>query len=144
MKMFKLVLLVSIFTITNSFGQTVLGKWKTIDDKTGKPKAVVEIYEKDNEYFGKIIEVLQQEKKDEVCVKCKGEDKDKPFVGLVVIKNMVEDNKGQFTGGKLFDPENGLEFRGKIWLAKENLNHLKVRGYLALLYRTQTWIRITS
>jgi hypothetical protein len=36
-------------------GQTIVGKWKTIDDKTGKVKSIVEIYEKDSKYYGKIV-----------------------------------------------------------------------------------------
>ncbi|MEM6299790.1 MAG: argininosuccinate synthase domain-containing protein [Bacteroidota bacterium] len=38
--------------------QSIVGKWKTIDDTTGKPKSVVEIFESDGKYYGKIIKYL--------------------------------------------------------------------------------------
>ena len=34
--------------------QSPVGLWKTIDDKTGKPRAIVRIYVEDGKYFGKI------------------------------------------------------------------------------------------
>ena len=43
--------------------QTVFGKWKTIDDETGKAKGIVEIYEKSGKIYGKVVEILEQENK---------------------------------------------------------------------------------
>jgi hypothetical protein len=35
------------------------GKWKTIDDETGKAKSIVEIFKKsDGKYYGKISQLL--------------------------------------------------------------------------------------
>ncbi|RPG32505.1 MAG: DUF2147 domain-containing protein, partial [Muricauda sp. TMED12] len=45
-------------------------------------------------------------------------------------------------GDRLFDPEQAMTFRGRVWLDEDNENLLKVRGYLAFLYRTQTWHRV--
>ena len=47
----------ALFALLVSFtmqAQTVLGKWKTIDDNTGKQRSTVEIFEKDGKLFGKI------------------------------------------------------------------------------------------
>lgn len=35
-----------------------VGDWKTVDDKTGKPKAIVRVYENNGELFGKIEKIL--------------------------------------------------------------------------------------
>ena len=44
-KMFRRsVLLVSLFVFKTGWSQTVFGKWKTIDDRNGMAKAIVEIY----------------------------------------------------------------------------------------------------
>ena len=44
---------------TSAFSQkTVLGKWKSIDDATGKALGIVEIYEQDGMIYGKIIDIL--------------------------------------------------------------------------------------
>ncbi len=45
-------------TIFYAQNQTVIGKWKTIDDETGKAKSIVEIYEKSGKIYGKVIEIL--------------------------------------------------------------------------------------
>ena len=38
------------------------------------------------------------------------------------------------------DPEDGKVYKAEMWLDQ---GRLKVRGYLGLLYRTQTWVRGT-
>jgi hypothetical protein len=65
---FSLVLFFAMFF--NGQSQTVLGKWKTIDDETGQPKSIVEIYEKSGKIYGKIVEILNPEKRKSVCSKC--------------------------------------------------------------------------
>ena len=37
----------------------VLGKWKTIDDETGRIKSVVEITERDGKIYGQVIELFR-------------------------------------------------------------------------------------
>ena len=140
----RILLFVALLGIQSVAAQSIFGKWKTIDDRSGKEKAVVEIYERDGEAYGRIAKILEEGKQDAVCTKCKGKDKNKPMVGIVVIKDMEKDDDGEWKGGRVFDPEHGVEVRGKIWLDEDNPNRLKVRGYLAFLYRTQTWIRIDS
>ncbi|MFS1522886.1 DUF2147 domain-containing protein [Microbulbifer sp. 2304DJ12-6] len=116
----------------------VVGQWRTIDDETGQPKSIVEIYEKDGKYYGKIAELLS-EPRDTVCEKCPGELKGKPLVGMDVITGMVK--KGdKYTGGEIMDPAKGKVYDCKFWL--EGDNTLKLRGYLGFLYRTQTWQRV--
>lgn len=139
----RLLIIVLLFS-SFANAQSVFGKWKTIDDKSGIEKAVVEIYERGGKAYGKVVKILEEGRENELCNKCKGDDKGKPIVGITVIKEMEENDKGEFKGGKVFDPEYGIEVRGKIWLDPDNPNSLKVRGYLAFLYRTQTWVRIKS
>lgn len=121
--------------------QTVFGKWKTIDDRTGKPKGLIEIYEKNGLMYGKILKVLEEGREDVVCIKCDGEMKDKPVVGMHIIKNGKKNDDNEWKGKYLFDPEQAMTFRFKIWLNPDNSDELKVRGYLAFIYRTQTWVR---
>ena len=46
---------VALMFATLSYAQ-IEGKWKTIDDETGKPKSIVEITKKsDGKYYGRII-----------------------------------------------------------------------------------------
>ncbi|MFN4027119.1 MULTISPECIES: DUF2147 domain-containing protein [Flavobacterium] len=124
----------------SSFSQTILGKWTTIDDETGNKKAVVEVFEEQGKFFGKIIEILEPEKRKQKCTKCEGADKDKPILGLTIIKGLTK-NGTSYEGGAITDPKNGKTYRCKISL--EGKDKLIVRGYLgiSLFGRSQTWIR---
>lgn len=143
MKIPRMVAFLFLFP-TIFFGQSVLGKWKTIDDRNGMTKAIVEIYMEDGLLYGKIEKILQKGMENAYCAKCKGERKDKPVTGMVIIDGFEEKKKGEYKGDVLFDPEQGMTFRGKIWLDPDSPDRLKVRGYLAFLYRTQTWVRVNS
>ena len=124
----------------SSFSQTILGKWTTIDDETGTKKAIVEIFEEQGKLFGRIIEILEADKKRQRCTKCEGADKDKPILGLTIIKGLIK-NGSSYDGGEITDPKNGKIYRCKISL--EGKDKLIVRGYLgiSLFGRSQTWVR---
>lgn len=143
MRYFQNILVISIIVLSSSFAsaQSVFGKWKTIDDRTGNPKGVIEIYEKDGMMFGKIFKVVEKGKENALCVKCDGDMKNKPVLGMTIIKGGKKNKDGEWKGKFLFDPEQAMTFRFKIWLNPDNSDELKVRGYLAFLYRTQTWVR---
>ena len=138
----KLILSIVVFFIFQlSFSQTIFGKWKTVDDETGMENGIVEIYEKAGKVYGRIIEILEKEKKHFKCEMCEGEDKNKPVLGLVIIKGLKK--KGDFyEGGKVTDPKNGKSYHCKMSL--EGKDKLIVRGYIgiSLFGRSQTWFRI--
>lgn len=138
-KALSLFLFFSFFILSASAQRTSpIGKWKTVDDNTGKVKSTVEIYEEGGKLFGKVLELFDPEKPDPVCEECDEDDPRymKPIVGMKLIRNMVkEDDKWE--GGDITDPENGKVYRCKIWVEDGNL---QVRGYIAFLYRTQTWL----
>jgi uncharacterized protein (DUF2147 family) len=138
----KLILSIVVFFIFQvSFSQTIFGKWKTVDDETGMESGIVEIYEKAGKVYGRIIEILEKEKKHFKCEMCEGEDKNKPVLGLVIIKGLKK--KGDFyEGGKVTDPKNGKSYHCKMTL--EGKDKLIVRGYIgiSLFGRSQTWFRI--
>lgn len=119
----------------------VTGKWKTIDDETGQAKSIVEIYEKDGKVYGKIVEILNPAKKNAKCTECKGADKDKPLLGLVIIKGLTKDDD-EYTDGDILDPTKGKTYSCTIKL--EGKDKLKVRGYMgvSLLGRSQVWTRV--
>jgi uncharacterized protein (DUF2147 family) len=123
-----------------SFSQAILGKWVTIDDETRNKKAIVEIFEDHGKLYGKIIEILDPEKRKQKCTKCEGADKDKPILGLTIIKGMTKKEDG-YEGGEITDPNNGKTYRCAISFGGKD--KLIVRGYLgiSLFGRSQTWIR---
>jgi len=144
MKKSLLYLGLLLFSLT-SFAQTptVIGKWKTIDDETGKPKSIVEVYEKSGLIYGKVIEILEVEHKKRLCTKCTGADNNKPILGLTVIKGLKKDG-AEYNSGQILDPKNGKLY--KCFITLEGKDKLKVRGYIgiSLFGRTQIWQRYSN
>jgi len=119
---------------------TPIGRWKTIDDKTGKPKAIVQIYQENGKLYGKIEATLQPDAK-KFCDKCKDERKDKPVVGMVIVRGLTL-HGDEYSGGDILDPDNGSVYRCKIHVTEQG-SQLSVRGFIgfSLLGRSQVWTR---
>lgn len=120
-----------------------VGTWTTIDDKTQKPKSVVEIYEaRDGSISGRVNEILQSERgPNPVCDKCTGANKDKPVKGMVMLWG-VKKKGGNWEGGKILDPATGKIYSVKM-TPIDGGKKLEVRGFMgfSLLGKTQVWIR---
>ena len=109
------------------------GCWKTKDDKTGQIKSIVKLYVSNGTLYGKIVKLTKDP--DSKCTKCRGYRKDKPIQGMVFIWGVKELGE---KSGYILDPANGKTYKVKIFRSG---NTLKVRGYIAFFYRTQTWYK---
>src|SRR5262249_5949808 len=95
-----------------------VGKWKTVDDKTGKTLSEVEIYDQGGKLFGKIVGLTEPndaQGKPKTCTKCQGGDKDQPIVGLVIVRDLAASGD-KFKGGTILDPEDGKVYKAEIWV----------------------------
>ncbi|MFC0342975.1 DUF2147 domain-containing protein [Epilithonimonas hispanica] len=121
-----------------SFAQ-IEGKWKTIDDETGKAKSIVEIWKKsDGKYYGKISQLLIKPENAN-CVKCKDDRKNKPLVGLEIIRGLSKDGN-EFSGGTITNPKDGKSYKTEI--VREG-DVLKVKAIiLGIAVKTQTWHQV--
>jgi uncharacterized protein (DUF2147 family) len=117
------------------------GLWKTYDDHSGEARALVRIYRQDDTLFGRIEDSFGPGEREARCEACKGERKDQPIVGLVILRNLKAE-KDDFGGGDILDPESGSVYRCTLHMADEGKT-LIVRGYLgiSLFGRSQTWRR---
>ena len=133
---------IAIFSVcvTSVSAQNIFGKWRTIDRQTGEKKSIVEIYQKNGEVYGKIIDILNPGDKTALCEKCHGDEYNKPVLGMVLIKNMKKSGN-YYKGGTILHPEHGKKFRCRLMLTKDP-DILQVRGYVAFLYSTQYWERV--
>lgn len=134
-KLFTLTLLLLIGI--GAQAQSITGRWTTVDDNSGKPRSVVEISERNGRVYGHIVDVFSEKERAAVCELCPAERRNKPIVGLEIIRDMARSGK-EWTKGTILDPETGKVYDCKIWLEGGDL---KVRGYVAFFFRTQTWVK---
>ncbi|RNC87086.1 MAG: DUF2147 domain-containing protein [Winogradskyella sp.] len=137
MKKIAVYLVLSAF-VSVLFPQTkadkIIGEYWT-ETKEGK----IEIFKKDNKYFGKIMwrkdARLDTENPDENL-------RDRSVIGVVFMKDFVF-KKDKWVGGEVYSIENGGTYSGKMWL-ENNDDTLKMRGYLglSLFGKTATFTRV--
>lgn len=135
--------LLFFFLIWSASAQTITGKWKTIDDETGKPKSVVEIFERNGKLYGRIEKLFREphEEQDPMCKECTDDRKNKRVIGMEIIRGMVKDGN-EYEDGTICDPKNGKVYDCELWLDEKNPNILHVRGYVMFFFRTQQWHRM--
>ncbi len=69
-------------------------------------------------------------------------DDGRPFCGLQVVRDMARKGENRWSGGTIYDPDEGTSYRGRLRL--DGADRLKVRGYILVpvLGRTMVWQRI--
>lgn len=148
MKRKRLIIGIAFLAATFAFGvcaayagptDGVVGCWKSVDEKSKKIKSTVclTINKKDGKLYGKITKLHNPKKPNPLCTKCDGARKNKPILGMTIVWELEKGDDAWF-GGRILDPEKGKTYRCKIWREGKVL---KVRGYLLIFYRTQTWIK---
>jgi uncharacterized protein (DUF2147 family) len=120
-----------------------VGLWRNVDDKTGEAKAEIRIVEAGGALSGRIEKRLGKDvKPDDVCDQCSDDRKDKPVVGLEIIRGARKaEGKEVWEGGKILDPENGRNYTLRM-TPVDGGKKLEVRGSIGPFGRTQTWIRV--
>lgn len=126
-----------IYAQTSS--EKVIGKWYTDDKET-----IVEVYKTGDNYFGKIIWLLEENEEDGTP---KVDDKNpdtklqsRPVMGLVLLKDFTFDSKkSEWSGGSIYDPKNGKTYDCYMWMEGEDL---KIKGFvmgMRFIGRKTTW-----
>ncbi|TFW16164.1 DUF2147 domain-containing protein [Massilia arenosa] len=134
----------AVLALPSAWAQdTPVGLWKNIDDQTGQPKALIRISDNNGVLEGRIEKLFRPTNEDQnpKCVKCEGQLKDQPIIGMTILNNLRKDGN-EYNGGTILDPGNGKTYKSKLKLV-DGGKKLDVRGYIGMpmLGRTQTWVR---
>ena len=119
----------------------MIGFWKTIDDKTGKPQSIVGIYENEGKYYGRIVVTIDdngniQDTLDSPNKRAPGVVGNPYYAGLDIIWNLKK--KGaEYRDGNIIDPEAGKVYGASLWRQGANLI---VRGEILIFGRNQQWL----
>ena len=127
-------------TLSAQAADPIVGTWKTFDDETNQPAALVQISEKNGVFSGVITKVLDTSGPS-TCEKCTDFRKGKPILGMEILSNLKKVGES-YSGGQILDPDDGEIYRAEMKL-KDQGAKLDLRAYIGipLLGRTQTWIR---
>lgn len=122
---------------------TPVGLWKTVDDDGKTEKSLVRITEVGGVLSGVVEKIFDASKLDSRCDQCVDERKDKPVLGMTIIRNVRQDadDKELWTGGEILDPNNGKTYKTRL-KPVDGGRTLQMRGYIGFFYRTQMWHRV--
>ena len=132
--------LLAVVSTASAQNAGIVGRWKTLDDKTGKPMTITEIYEaKNGSYAARIVENLGLPPN---CNDCSGQYKGKPFVGIVTLWNLKPVDGG-WGDGSGYKPSEDRHFKAKKVELTDGGRKLKVTGCVAgIICRTAEWDRV--
>lgn len=65
--------------------------------------------------------------------------RDRPLVGLMVIRDMKNEGPGRWAGGQIYDAKSGKTYAGKLKAVSRN--RLQVEGCVMMVCQAQTWTR---
>jgi uncharacterized protein (DUF2147 family) len=138
-----IALVIAISCVSALAQMTPVGLWKTIDDDGKTEKSLVRITDNGGVLTGVIEKIFDPAKQDSKCDQCSDERKDKPVLGLTIIRNVRQDadDKSLWTGGEILDPNNGKSYKTRLTPA-DGGKTLQMRGYIGFFYRTQVWQRV--
>jgi uncharacterized protein (DUF2147 family) len=138
---------VGLFFSGNVLAQDLSGTWQQIDDKTGSPKAIIEIRkEANNTFTGKITKVTPRPgyTPRETCNNCPAPYTNQPILGMDVLTGLKHvPDTNNYERGRVIDPLAGKIYDAKVKLSASG-KRLTLRGYVGIsaLGRSQTWLRL--
>lgn len=141
----KIITLLGLaFAFAAQAQMTPVGTWHTVDDETGKPAGEIAISDKGNgELVGVVLRSLlpPTEKEEPNCSKCEDDRKDKPKLGMEIIRGAkLTAGSYQWESGTILDPNKGKVYKLRL-MPLEGGKKLQVRGYIGPFFRTQIWLR---
>ena len=143
MRTLLLGLLLFVLPVAALAQASPVGTWTTIDDATGQPRSVIEVYEAaDGTLAGRVERVLQSTRgPNPLCGKCRGERRNQPIEGMVILWGMQQSGE-EWKGGRILDPASGKVYSATLRPVAGG-KQLQVRGFVgfSLLGRTQVWVR---
>jgi uncharacterized protein (DUF2147 family) len=138
MRYFLLLLLTCNMAFSQNQNDAIVGTWLS-EAKDLK----VEVYRQQNQYFGKLVWFYcppntppMESYKDKSNPD--GTLRNRSWLGLILLKNLVFDGKNEWVNGDIYDPNSGSTYRSKVRLM--DAQTLYVRGYIGIPFFGKTMI----
>ena len=122
---------------------TAAGLWQNLNE-AGEPDGWFFIFERNGTYEGVIAKMFLKSGEDPNarCTRCTDDRKDKPWLGIPLIRGMKQQGLN-YEGGSILDPRDGKIYQALMRVSPDG-QVLTVRGFLgfALFGQDQTWNRL--
>lgn len=133
-----------IFCASLSASGDIAGFWKSVDDKTGRARCMVAVYEYEDKYYGRIIGTYNEEGVLDATIyhpkgRAPGIKGNPYYCGMDIIWNLRK--RDTRFKGKIVDPEHGKVYDAELW---NRQGDLIVRGQLLIFGRNQTWLPVPN
>jgi uncharacterized protein (DUF2147 family) len=134
-----LILLSTQYLNAQTKPDDIIGVWITPENRSH-----IEMFKDNGKYYGRIV--WEKEPNDKYGKPSKDINNPNPKLrdrllhGMVIVHHLVFDD-GEWSGGKIYDPESGNEY--KVSAEMPDRNTLKIRGYIgiSLIGRSCLWVR---
>jgi uncharacterized protein (DUF2147 family) len=114
----------------------ILGRWFSRDIEEPENDGIIEIYQKGDRFYGKIVWSRRPEPID-----VNGDNKS--LMGRDILTGFKHDSGSKYSGGKIYNPRDGRTYSCNLEVLDEG-KRLKIRGYvgISLFGRTEYWSRM--
>ncbi|RYF97872.1 MAG: DUF2147 domain-containing protein [Chitinophagaceae bacterium] len=136
-------IVLSIAALAQQPADKIIGTWESVDSDV---KLKFEFFRSDGKYFGKLLHASNMYEGDGKTPKSDSKNPDPKLrsrsrYGIINITNLVFDD-GEYSGGNLYNPEEGRTYRLKAELTGPN--DMDFRGYMgiSLLGKTMKFKRV--
>ncbi len=138
----KFLLLALLGLAGTAQANSPVGRWHTIDDKTGEVKSLVTIEDREGALSGRVSQILRKGADPAArCDKCSDDRKGQTILGMEIIRGVKKSaGHDHWEGGEILDPEEGKLYRVRL-TPLEGGAKLQVRGFLGPFWRNQTWVK---
>lgn len=134
-------------TISFSAKEDAFGTWITEPSSGGTNRIIVEVYEKNNKVYGKILQLTERfDEKGELKKDVNNPDKSKQsrtLEGIDFVSGFTyNENSGYYENGKIYNPAEGKTYSCYMLLQKDGT--LYVKGHIPgfpFLGKSQIWKR---
>lgn len=139
-KTFLALAVLAVPLLASAADNSPIGRWKTLDDETGKVMTIAEVYQAQNgKLAAKIVEAVSPAAA--ICSKCDGAKKGKSTVGMPILWNLSPITGG-WGNGEGYKPSQGMSFKAKSIKLVDGGNKLEVTGCKFVFCKTATWVRV--
>ncbi|GAA3520812.1 hypothetical protein GCM10022393_38870 [Aquimarina addita] len=126
------VLCISFFNVISVNSDTYIGQWII------EGGSIIEIYEKDHLFYGKIYKRAEKPISNLNGLDNKNPDKNlrnRPLLGMVILDNLsfIE---GELSGGTIYNADSGKKYTVKVWIDPDNIDLCFIRAYKGFLFKT--------